>query len=160
MSTIAERLAEWACALSLQAIPSEVIHQAQFSLPYALACALRYRSFGVAQMNEPSFADPHTLAVMEKVRMIRNDALEATEEGRRQNPEGARVTLTLHDGRALKSYNGAATGMPSRPMPDEALDAKFLACATMVLAPTAARALLAKLRHLERREDARMLFAS
>lgn len=145
-------------AISLMYERPASVTEAQFSLPYAIACALRYRDFGVTRMHEPSFAEPETLALMQKVRMIRNDELEATEEGRRQNPEGARVTLTLKNSRVLKLYNGAATGMPARPMPDEALDAKFLACATTTLARREAQALLENLRNLEHCRDARTFF--
>ncbi len=134
--------------------------EAQFSLPYAIACALRYRDFGVARIREPHFADAGTLALMQKVRMIRNDDLESTEEGRRENPEGARVTLKLTDGRVLKLYKGAATGMPSKPMPDDALDRKFRECASTALAKTEVEVLLGKLRSMERCEEARGLLTT
>lgn len=133
------------------------VTEAQFSLPYAIACALAYRSFGVLQMNEPTYADPHVLALMRKVTMVRNDALEATEQGRRRNPEGALVTITLANGCTVSAYNGAATGMPSKPMPDAALDAKFYACSRTVLGDAVSRRLLEKLRHIEDCTDAREL---
>lgn len=145
-------------AISLMYERPTSVTEAQFSLPYAIACALRYRDFGVTRMHEPSFAEPETLALMQKVRMIRNDELEAAEEGRRRNPEGARVTLTLKNSRVLKLYNGAATGMPSKPMPDDALDAKFLTCAATALSRIKAHALLGQLRDLERCADARTLW--
>ena len=144
-------------AISLMYDRPASVTEAQFSLPHAVACALRYRELGVRQMNEPSFTDPEMLALMQKVRMIRSDTLEPTEEGRRANPEGARVSIKLHDARLLELYNGAATGMPSKPMPDAALDAKFLECATTALTRARALALLEKLRGLERCEDAREL---
>jgi 2-methylcitrate dehydratase PrpD len=123
--------------------------EAQFSLPYAVGCALRYHSFGVKQMNAPTYDDPAMLEVMQKVCMIRNDALEAAEDERRRNPEGARVTIRLREGRVLQSYNGAATGMPNKPMPDASLDRKFMVCASTVLEKADAEKLLAQLRSLE-----------
>lgn len=139
-------------AISLMYDRPSSVTEAQFSLPYAIGCALRYGAFGVAQMSAPSYGESPMLELMQKVRMVRNDALEPTEEGRRRNPEGARVTITLHDGRALQSYNGAATGMPQKPMPDTTLDEKFMACATTVLGQAQAAEVLAQLRALERSE--------
>jgi len=141
-------------AISLTYDRPKSLTEAQFSLPYAIGCALRYGSFGVAQMNTPSYEEPEMIAVMQKVRMIHNDALEATEAGRRQNPEGARVAIRLEDGSVLESYNGAATGMPNKPMPDASLDAKFMACTTPVFEKDQAAKLLAELRGLERSNDA------
>lgn len=147
-------------AISLMYDRPTSVTEAQFSLPYAIACALRYRDFGVRRMNEPSFTDAETLALMQNVRMLRDDELESTEESRRDNPEGARVTLKLNDGRLLMLYKGAATGMPSKPMPDDALDRKFRECASTVLAASEVEARLGKLRSLERCEDVRGLLPS
>ncbi|HEX2825681.1 MAG TPA: MmgE/PrpD family protein [Burkholderiales bacterium] len=125
------------------------VTEAQFSLTYAIACALRYRAFGVEHLSSPTFGEPRMLATMAKVRMTQSETLEATEEGRRRNPEGAHVTIHLKDGRSFERYNGAATGMPQKPMPDAALDAKFLACAGASLGSATAERLLRTLRALE-----------
>lgn len=144
-------------AISLMYDQPTSLTEAQFSLPYALACAIRYRDFGVLRMSEPSFDAPDMRALMSRVTMRCNDALEDTEQGRRDNPEGARVTVRLRDGRMLESYNGAATGMPQKPMPDAALNAKFMACAA-VLPRAAGEVLLARLRDLPRCADVRDLW--
>lgn len=129
--------------------------QAQFSLPYALACAVLYRDFGVLHIREPRFHAPEVKAIMRLVKMRRDDALESTELGRQQNPEGARVTVRLRDGRLLQSYSGAATGMPQRPMSDELLDSKFIGCATTALSDESAQVLLSRLRTLPQCADLR-----
>ena len=126
------------------------VTEAQFSLPYAIGCALRYGAFGVEQLAAPSYHEPEMLAIMSRVRMTQSDELEATEDGRRDNPEGARVTMRLKDGRTLERYNSAATGMPQKPMSDAALDAKFLACAGTALRLSAAEQLLHSLRALDK----------
>jgi 2-methylcitrate dehydratase PrpD len=125
------------------------VSEAQFSLTYAIGCALLDGAFGVEHLSAPTYGEPRMAALMSKVRMTQGDALEATDEGRRSNPEGARVTLHLKDGRTFERYNGAATGMPQKPMSDGALDAKFLACAGAALDPAAAERLLQSLRALD-----------
>jgi 2-methylcitrate dehydratase PrpD len=147
-------------AASLTYEQPETTTQAQFSLNYAIACALRYRDFGLARITAPCYGSAQTIALMRKVSMRCDDTLEATDAGRRQNPEGARVTLHLADGRAFSLYNGAATGMPQKPVPDAELDRKFMQCAATVLAPDEAEGLLGSLRALERCTDTRTLCAA
>ena len=131
--------------------------EAQFSVNYAIACALRYGDFGIKRMMAPCYNADATIELMRKVRMIRCETLEATDEGRKLNPEGARVTLRMKDGRDFSSYNAAATGMPHKPMPDDALDRKFMECATVSLDARVATKLLERLRTVERCGDARAL---
>lgn len=145
-------------AISLMYDRPATVTEAQFSLPYALACAVRYRDFGVLRMNQPSFDAPEMVALMSRVSMRRDDALEATDQGR-DHPEGARVTIRLNGGGTLQRYNGAATGMPQKPMSDAALDEKFIACASTAMPPAASGAMLARLRGLRRCRDVRELFA-
>lgn len=144
-------------AVSLVYDRPQNVAQAQFSLPYAIACALRYRDFGVLRIREPTYSDPDMLALMEKVRMRRNDALEPTEQGRRQHPEGARVALELKDGRVLTLYKGAASGMPVKPMSSEALASKFMKCAAAADSDIDGPALLLRLQRIEYCANAREL---
>ena len=97
------------------------------------------------------------LLVLEVGVAVRKHRLEATEEGRKLNPEGARVTVRLRDGRDFSSYNAAATGMPHKPMPDDALDQKFMRCAAVSLNAETASKLLDRLRTLERCADVSQL---
>ena len=47
-----------------------------------------------------------------------------------QFPECARVTIAMASGDAFTDFLGAATGMPSNPISDEALSGKFRTCAS------------------------------
>lgn len=132
--------------------------EAQFSMNYAIACALRYGDFGIQRMISSCYDTEATKKLMRKVRMTRCETLEATPEGRRRNPEGARVTLRLNDRREFAVYNAASTGMPHKPVADAALDRKFMECAGVCLDAQAAAKLLGRLRAVEVCTDVRKLF--
>ena len=83
---------------------------------------------------------------MDKVTMEVDESLVASEDARRNSPEGAVVTLTTRDGRRLRRELGTATGMPANPVSDLRLFAKFMGCAGRVLDEAAAEALLGRLR--------------
>jgi len=105
------------------------INEAQFSMPFAIGCMLRHGRFGLAELTPATLADPRLRTEMAKVEMVRSKGILAGEAAERDHPEGALVTITTTGGRRLERFNGVSTGMPTKPMPDEALDRKFLDCA-------------------------------
>lgn len=131
--------------------------QAQFSLPFAIGCRLRFGSFGVQELTDGVLADAGLAAEMAKVVMTRDDDLVGPDDLARY-PEAAEVTLRLHDGRTLQRFVGAALGMPDAPMDDDQLNRKFIACSGLPAA--AARRLVSKVRDLPSLGSARELLAS
>lgn len=133
--------------------------EAQFSLPFAVGCILAYGGIGIERLSGATLADPVLRAAMAKVEMAPwTDAdADATLVGR--CPEGAVVTLRTVDGRVFRRTNCAATGMPSNPMSDPALAAKFRACAKAVLDPATAGSLLERIGSVERLTSAAELLA-
>jgi 2-methylcitrate dehydratase PrpD len=121
--------------------------QAQFSLPFAIGCQLRFGRFGVRQLADGVLEDAALQAEMAKVEMIRADDLVA-EADRSRFPEAAEVAIELNDGTVLQRFVGAARGMPDVPMSDAMLDEKFIDCAEDELGHAGARIVLARLRDL------------
>jgi len=122
--------------------------EAQFSLPYAAACALVHGQFSVDHLNAASIADPRLIDVMHKVSMKSDATLVADPAQQKNAPEGARVTIHMQSGRQFSKYIGAATGMPARPMSDGALDRKFFRCSEKIIKQSDASRLLQDLRSL------------
>lgn len=133
--------------------------EAQFSLQFAVGCMLAYGGFGVEHLTRRTLGDPPLLENMRKVIMTEDTALVATGQAKRDFPEGAMVTLATRDGREFKVYNGAATGMPVKPMPGEMLERKFRSCAAPVIGAGAAEALLERLKNIETLARADALFS-
>ena len=128
-------------------LPANVT-QAQFSMPFALACLLAEGRFTADMLTPERVADPALRTLMAKVEMAGAD-LFATEAEAREGTEATRVILTLADGRQVSDFQAAATGKPQQPMPDALLDAKFRQNVAPYLPPAAAEALLARLRGVE-----------
>jgi len=122
--------------------------EAQFSMPYAIACALLCGNLGIDQLTPARIGEAARQREMAKVTMEVNESLLGGEIGRRNAPEGAIVTLTTRDGRRLQRVLGAATGMPANPASDERLFVKFRGCARSVLDEATAETLLGRLRSL------------
>jgi 2-methylcitrate dehydratase PrpD len=101
--------------------------EAQFSLPYAAACAARHGGLGLEHLTASALADPGIRALMRKVRKV-VDADLSSDTMRAAAPESARVVVRLDDGRTREGFCPVACGMPSRPLSDAALMAKVNAC--------------------------------
>jgi 2-methylcitrate dehydratase PrpD len=101
--------------------------EAQFSLPYALACAAVYGRVRLADLQPEEMITERIAAIMKKVTSDVAEDL-STEEMRNQYPESARLTVTLVDGRVKSGFCGEAYGMPKRPLSDEDIIKKFKEC--------------------------------
>lgn len=101
--------------------------EAQFSLPYALSCALAHGNLDTADLNEAEIRSDAKQRLMEKVRMVAVDDL-STDEMRNRYPESARLIVNLSDGRSISRFCPEAYGMPQRPLSDDDLARKFSAC--------------------------------
>jgi 2-methylcitrate dehydratase PrpD len=137
--------------------PRTVAHS-QFSLPFAIGCILTFGEFGIKQVSDAALNDAGLRANLGKVEVLQSDELVANEPRKHHNPEGAIVTVTTTAGRSVRRINGAATGMPSRPMPDHELDNKFRSCAALAMTQPAADALLERIAMLDLLPTARDLF--
>ena len=98
--------------------------QAQFSLPYAMACVALHDQVRFEDLLPETLRTPEKLALMAKVRTISAPNL-STDEMRNTYPESARLRLTLTDGRRAEGFCGVSRGMPENPQNDTELVAKF-----------------------------------
>ncbi len=102
----------------------ETPQQAQFSLPYALACAVLHRQVRFEDLLPQAIAMPEKRKLMEKVNTT--IAMDLSKDSMRQCfPECARLTVSLADGRVFSGFCGSAYGMPDRPQSDLDLLKKF-----------------------------------
>jgi 2-methylcitrate dehydratase PrpD len=109
---------------------------AQFSLPFALALALRFRRVGLTEVSEANLGNPEVLALGRRVEVVVDPELA------RQFPAKtvARVTLFTSRGehRTTVEY---PRGNPENPMSDDELEAKFESLAGPALGAASCRQL-------------------
>jgi 2-methylcitrate dehydratase PrpD len=93
------------------------VAEAQLSLPFAIASALRFESLGTNRFSEEAFNDPITLAMTQKVKFdVQPDW-----------PLGKEPTfqVALLDGTQHSGFVAAAKGDPSNPVPLDTVIDKF-----------------------------------
>ena len=121
--------------------------EAQFSMPFAVACVLARGEISPAHLSPETLSAPDIRRAMAKVRLVPADDVFCPPE----SPEGARTTLTLRDGRRLSRTLRVPVGMPANPLSDSALAEKFHRCAALAGWRTgAAERLRARLWNLEK----------
>ncbi|MGH1467065.1 MAG: MmgE/PrpD family protein [Cognatishimia sp.] len=98
--------------------------EAQFSLPYAVACAAIHGRVRFEDLHPDAIGSLDKVSLIEKLTVGVSAEL-STEEMRDIYPESARLTLELKDGRSFSGFCGSAYGMPDRPLSDQDLEQKF-----------------------------------
>ena len=115
--------------------------QARFSLHYMVATALVHGSVRLSAFEPSRLHDPDTRVLMRRIRKALDREVDAAFPGRR----GARVEITLRDGRTLALLQPDRKGDPELPLSDADLERKLMELATPVIGDGAARALLARI---------------
>lgn len=95
--------------------------QAQYSLPFPVAAALRHDRLGAAEIDGEALSDPLTLRLSEIMTLHENTDYNARFPAERW----ARVRIRLHSGEWLESEPTTAPGDPHRPLGDTELLEKF-----------------------------------
>jgi len=101
--------------------------QAQFSMPYALACAVLHGRVRLQDLTVQEVTSPTKVELMKKVKKIVDPDL-SMDEMRARYPESARIKLMLKDGRSVEGFRGSAYGMPDNPLSIPDLSNKFTEC--------------------------------
>jgi 2-methylcitrate dehydratase PrpD len=116
-----------ACRLATR-LPTTT-EQAQYSLPYSVAAALRHGALGATEVS------PVALADMEARRLSSTMVLhEAALYNQRFPAERwAHVRVTLRDGRVVDSEPAIARGNPENALPDSEIHEKFMALSRPVI---------------------------
>lgn len=136
----------------------QTVTQAQFSMPFALACLLVHGRFTADMLTDARLAEPALGDAMDRVEMAPAN-LFADEADAHAYPEATRVVVTLKDGRNLARQQDASTGKPVNPMSDALLDAKFLRNTMAALGAEGAERLRDTLRAVDQWGDVRTLLA-
>ncbi|MDA1215282.1 MAG: MmgE/PrpD family protein [Chloroflexi bacterium] len=107
--------------------------EGKFSFQHSVAAALVDGAGYPSQYTDERVADPTIVGVRSKVTATSDTSLGEDE---------TYLTITLTDGRTLEQHVAHATGSPSNPMTDEALETKFRTLAAAVLPEDQAERLL------------------
>ena len=99
--------------------------ETKFSIHYTLACALMNGSYGTADMH-PETMTAETKAMIERIRLIPDPAMEVKEKGIR----GARVVVTKKDGSILEETVLVPRGDPEKPLRFSDIQEKLKTCAS------------------------------
>lgn len=115
--------------------------QARFSLHYMVATALVHGSVRLAAFEPKRLNDAATRALMKRISKALDTEVDAAFPGRR----GARVQVTLRDGRRLVHLQTDRKGDPELPLSDADLEGKLLELAAPTLGEAEARALIERI---------------
>lgn len=99
--------------------------QAQYSLPFPVASSVVFGTVGANEISEPALADPRVLRLSEGMILSESEAFNRRFPAERW----ASATLTLRDGRMIRSAPMTARGDPEDPLPDADLVAKYYSLA-------------------------------
>jgi 2-methylcitrate dehydratase PrpD len=133
--------------------------EAQFSLPFAIACVLVHGDVGLAHLDPAALRDERIREAMQGVAMVTTSRWDDPAMAR-SSPEGAHVALETRDGRRFERFRGMARGTTAHPLTEEEIAAKFLACASPMIGAADAERLLADLRAVESLPSVRRLVSS
>ena len=101
--------------------------EAQFSLPFVVACAIRFGAVRLSDLNLDFLHSSEHQSLMRKVQISVAEDL-STDEMRKRFPESARAEIILIDGSKRSGFCGEAYGMPARPLSDADFFKKFRDC--------------------------------
>jgi 2-methylcitrate dehydratase PrpD len=124
--------------------------QSKFSLAHSAAVAFLDRDAGIAQYSDQRATAPEVMAMRRKVSIAVDDALRKDE---------AHAALVAATGKRFESHIDHATGTVDNPMPDAAIEAKFLANACPAIGAERAERLAGEIRRLDTLQDVRQLVA-
>lgn len=112
--------------------------QAKFSLLYMVATALVHGSVRLAAFEPARLNDADTRALMQRIKKALDPDVDAAFPGRR----GARIRVTLRDGRQFEQLQPDRKGDPELPLSDTDLEGKLIELAAPAIGDAASRALI------------------
>ena len=124
--------------------------QSKFSLGHSAAVAFLDRDAGIAQYSDQRAAARDVIALRQRVGIAADEALRKDE---------ARATIIATSGRRVETHVVHATGTVDNPMPDAAIEAKFLANATPAIGADRARRMAEEIWRLDKAADVAQLIA-
>lgn len=132
--------------------------QAQFSMPFALACTSVTGKLTLESLCDATIHHPEIQLLMNRIAM--HTSSRWSEELRSAAPEGAWVKVVTHDGRSVEGFRARHDGSSSHPLSQTVLQDKFLECAHPTLPAGEAQMLLRRLEQLAHIPNCRALFGA
>ena len=129
------------CANKTHSTPFE----GRFSVPYLIATTFTHGNTRLDAFTEPRLSDPETAALVQKVDVHLDEAIDAEFPHRR----AARVFIETADGSIHEHYQPTRIGDPDAPLSDDQLSDKFMELVAPVTGTAEAGALLAACWSLE-----------
>lgn len=123
--------------------------QAQYSLPYAMAAALKSGRLGPEEVRGKALGDLQVLGLAERVRVAVDAGLDAEFPAKAL----AKVRIILADGRRVEAPITAAPGGSDDPMSEDELQSKYMRYSAPVLGSARAQAIFASLEALDQSTD-------
>jgi 2-methylcitrate dehydratase PrpD len=123
--------------------------EAQFSLPFAIACGIVFRRLTLDELNETVLRDQRIVRMMNKVEVssYREGGVIPSTPG--EAPEKATVKIVMTEGGVFTATKEYAVGTPENPMSDQQLEDKFLSCGKGIIPERNLRLLLGDLQEIE-----------
>lgn len=115
--------------------------QAKFSLHDMVATALVHGSVRLAAFGPARLNDATTRALMQRITKALDPAVDAAFPGRR----GARISVSLRDGRTFEHLQPDRQGDPELPLSDADLEGKLIELAAPAIGAAASRALIGRI---------------
>jgi 2-methylcitrate dehydratase PrpD len=131
--------------------------QAQFSMPFAMACTVLLGDLSLAMLDDAVLGRADLLTWMKRVRMFSSDRWQP--QLLESAPEGAWVKVVRHDGSAVEGFCAMPLGSTAQPLSSAQLNDKFMQCSTQALPLPRAECLLDDLLRLEQLPGVRHLLA-
>ena len=113
-------IATFHAAKRLHVVHPTTTEQAQYSLPWSVACALGFGTIDVYAVTD-ALDDPRIKALAERVELVESETYNARFPAERW----AQVSLEMRDGSHLQSREHEAKGNPHNPLSDDELAKKF-----------------------------------
>lgn len=102
-------------------IDIDSVSAAKMSIPYCVAISILRGSCGLDSFTEDNVSSESLKALVKKVKVVEDENLTRVSPGKR----GARVIITLCDGRVIEEFVDNPLGEPEHPISDEALEQKY-----------------------------------
>jgi len=134
----------------------ETVVDAQFSIPFSVACIVVKRRLFIDEFTEASIQDPKILETASKVTCVVDEELDRV-AGREIAP--IILTIEVKDGSRFEQRVDAAKGHFDNPMTIEDLVKKFRDCSDRVLPRRNIDAVCSKIEHIEQMKDFKAFMA-
>ena len=126
--------------------------QAQYSLPFSVACAMRDNTITVKAITD-DLNDPFLLELSGKINCIENDEYNNFFPAERW----AHVIIEMNDGRVFKSPPSIARGNPENPLTEDEIESKFFELALSLKTQQECRDIFDTVMNIEKHSSSKVL---